>query len=118
MLPVLLDLLVPLAHLSRDLRVPLERQELQVLQEILDRLGRRVRLVRQAQPEIQDPQVLRALREAQVQQDLKVLQEVRERLDRQVQQAIPVPPARRVKRAQPARKVQPAKPAQRGRRVK
>ena len=94
-----------------------EQQEQQVLQEILDRLGRKVRLGQQAQPEIPDPQVRRALREAQVQQDLKVLQEIREQLDRREILAQQARQARKVKRVRQARKVQSATPAQRDRRA-
>ena len=77
--------LVPLVLPERlAQRAPLVRQEQQVLQEILVRLGLQAR---QVPPEQPDPQVLQArrvIREQQVQQDLKVLQEIQERLDRLV----------------------------------
>ena len=75
------------------LQVPLEQQEQQVLQEVLDRLVQKVRLdlrvqqARLAQREKLDPQVLRAIRESQVLRDLLVLQDQSERLDRLVLQA-------------------------------
>jgi hypothetical protein len=64
----------------------LVRQEQQVLQEILARLGLQAQ---RATREQQDPQVLQALRvqrEQQVRQDLKVLQDQSVRLDQLVSQ--------------------------------
>jgi hypothetical protein len=56
-------------------------KEQQVIQEVLDRLARRVPLVLMEPRVTQDLQVQRELREQQVQQDLQVLQEQREILD-------------------------------------
>ena len=64
--------------------VLLVRQEQQVLQEILVRLGLQARQVIPVQPDPLALQAQRVLRETQVQQDLKVLQATRERLDQLV----------------------------------
>ena len=64
--------------------VLLVRQEQQVLQEILARLGLQARRVIPVQPDPQALQAQRVLREKQVRQDLLVLQETRERLDQLV----------------------------------
>ena len=65
-------------------RAPLVRQEQQVLQEVLVRLGLQARRVTQVQPDPLALQAQRVIRERQVQQDLKVLQEIRVRLDQLV----------------------------------
>ena len=65
-------------------QVQLVRQEQQVLQEVLVRLGLQARRVRLEQPDPQVLQAQRVQRELQAQQDLKVLQEIRERLDQLV----------------------------------
>ena len=58
-----------------------------MLQEVLARLGLRVRPVRPVQPDPLVIQAQRVLREMRVRQDLQVLQETRERLDRLVHKA-------------------------------